>query len=145
MWRSLQDLPNRQINFSQTNFQGISSFINKHTNFWDLYHTTRIFGSHFGKRKSSKSCSLKISNCAVIQCTVCISYLLLFWRYCSKFSSGEYIGRGQHGIVRVNCVDCLDRTNTAQFIMGKCALGYQLYALGVTDSPVLEFECDTLR
>lgn len=66
-------------------------------------------------------------------------------RYCSRFASGEYIGRGQRGIVRVNCVDCLDRTNTAQFIVGKCALGYQLYAIGVTDTPVLEFECDTMR
>ena len=66
-------------------------------------------------------------------------------RYCSRFVSGEYIGRGQRGIVRVNCVDCLDRTNTAQFIVGKCALGYQLYAIGVTDTPVLEFECDTMR
>lgn len=42
-------------------------------------------------------------------------------------------------------MDCLDRTNTAQFIVGKCALGYQLYAIGVTDTPVLEFECDTMR
>lgn len=32
----------------------------------------------------------------------------------------------QHGIIRVNCVDCLDRTNTAQFAIGKCALAYQV-------------------
>ncbi|KAG8230623.1 hypothetical protein J437_LFUL004535 [Ladona fulva] len=32
----------------------------------------------------------------------------------------------QTGIVRVNCVDCLDRTNTAQFALGKCALGLQV-------------------
>lgn len=56
-----------------------------------------------------------------------------------------YIGRDQTGIVRVNCVDCLDRTNTAQFIMGKCALGYQLYLLGVLDEPHLPFDCDTMR
>ncbi len=35
------------------------------------------------------------------------------------------------GIVRTNCVDCLDRTNTAQFIMGFRAFRHQLYALGV--------------
>lgn len=29
----------------------------------------------------------------------------------------------QTGIIRTNCVDCLDRTNTAQFAIGKCALG----------------------
>lgn len=32
----------------------------------------------------------------------------------------------QHGVVRTNCVDCLDRTNTAQFAMGKCALAFQV-------------------
>jgi hypothetical protein len=26
----------------------------------------------------------------------------------------------------VNCVDCLDRTNTAMFAIAKCALGYQV-------------------
>ena len=31
----------------------------------------------------------------------------------------DYIGRDQTGVLRVNCVDCLDRTNTAQFIAGK--------------------------
>ena len=35
-------------------------------------------------------------------------------------------GRRQTGVVRVNCVDCLDRTNTAQFTLGKCALGFQV-------------------
>lgn len=32
----------------------------------------------------------------------------------------------QTGVVRVNCVDCLDRTNTAMYAMAKCALGYQV-------------------
>ncbi|EDQ91384.1 uncharacterized protein MONBRDRAFT_15000, partial [Monosiga brevicollis MX1] len=36
-----------------------------------------------------------------------------------------------HGVVRVNCVDCLDRTNTAQFMIGLCALRHQLFELGV--------------
>ena len=31
----------------------------------------------------------------------------------------DYIGKDQTGVLRVNCVDCLDRTNTAQFIAGK--------------------------
>uniref|UniRef100_A0AAR5QGL2 SAC domain-containing protein n=1 Tax=Dendroctonus ponderosae TaxID=77166 RepID=A0AAR5QGL2_DENPD len=51
----------------------------------------------------------------------------------------------QTGIVRTNCVDCLDRTNTAQFAIGKCALGYQLCALGVLDTPNLEFDTDCVR
>ncbi|KAI1286771.1 Polyphosphoinositide phosphatase [Halotydeus destructor] len=51
----------------------------------------------------------------------------------------------QTGTVRVNCVDCLDRTNTAQFAVGRCALGTQLMALGVIDTPHLEFETDVIR
>ncbi|XP_023245586.1 polyphosphoinositide phosphatase isoform X2 [Copidosoma floridanum] len=51
----------------------------------------------------------------------------------------------QTGIIRTNCVDCLDRTNTAQFVIGKCALGYQLYALGILNTPKLEFDTDCVR
>ncbi|XP_043270839.1 polyphosphoinositide phosphatase isoform X2 [Venturia canescens] len=54
-------------------------------------------------------------------------------------------GTLQTGIIRTNCVDCLDRTNTAQFAIGKCALGYQLCALGVIDSQKLEFDSDCVR
>ncbi|KNC28029.1 hypothetical protein FF38_06824 [Lucilia cuprina] len=48
----------------------------------------------------------------------------------------------QTGLVRTNCVDCLDRTNTAQFAIGKCALGHQLERLGFIKSPNLEFDSD---
>ncbi|XP_061427040.1 polyphosphoinositide phosphatase isoform X1 [Lethenteron reissneri] len=51
----------------------------------------------------------------------------------------------QTGVLRTNCVDCLDRTNTAQFMVGKCALAYQLYALGVLGSPQLELDTDAAR
>lgn len=54
-------------------------------------------------------------------------------------------GSLQTGIIRTNCVDCLDRTNTAQFAIGKCVLGYQLCALGILDSPNLEFDTDCVR
>ena len=37
----------------------------------------------------------------------------------------------QRGVVRSNCVDSLDRTNTAQFHLGLYALGHQLHALRV--------------
>ena len=37
----------------------------------------------------------------------------------------------QRGVVRSNCVDGLDRTNTAQFHLGLYALGHQLHALRV--------------
>ncbi|KAJ8502831.1 hypothetical protein ONZ45_g11400 [Pleurotus djamor] len=51
----------------------------------------------------------------------------------------------QNGICRTNCVDCLDRTNAAQFVFGKRALGHQLYALGVVDSPNLAFDSDAVN
>ncbi|XP_076844224.1 polyphosphoinositide phosphatase isoform X2 [Brachyhypopomus gauderio] len=54
-------------------------------------------------------------------------------------------GRIQTGVLRTNCVDCLDRTNTAQFMVGKCALAYQLYALGMIDKPKLQFDTDCVR
>ena len=49
-----------------------------------------------------------------------------------RFQGNKNSGFGskQTGIVRTNCVDCLDRTNTAQFVIAKVALGLQLYALG---------------
>lgn len=39
-------------------------------------------------------------------------------------------------------MDCLDRTNAAQFVFGKRALGHQLYALGIVESPNLAFDSD---
>jgi hypothetical protein len=44
----------------------------------------------------------------------------------------------------VNCVDCLDRTNAAQFAIAKRAFGHQLYALGLLSSPYLPFSCDAV-
>ncbi|KAG8749234.1 phosphatidylinositol-3,5-bisphosphate 5-phosphatase [Serendipita sp. 396] len=51
----------------------------------------------------------------------------------------------QKGICRTNCVDCLDRTNAAQFVFGKRVLGHQLYALGIVDSPNLVFDSDAVN
>ncbi|KAI8927041.1 SacI homology domain-containing protein, partial [Entophlyctis helioformis] len=51
----------------------------------------------------------------------------------------------QHGILRTNCVDCLDRTNAAEFVVGKCALGHQLFALGILTSPYVPFDCDAVN
>lgn len=50
----------------------------------------------------------------------------------------------QTGIARVNCVDCLDRTNAAQFMIGKRAFGYQLHALGLLRESFAPFDCDAL-
>lgn len=52
------------------------------------------------------------------------------------------IPRLQNGVARTNCIDCLDRTNAAQFVIGKRALGYQLNALGVIEGTTLEYDTD---
>jgi len=44
----------------------------------------------------------------------------------------------QRGVLRTNCIDCLDRTNVAQFAMGVRFLTTALTALGVLDSHTLE-------
>ncbi|KAG0210659.1 phosphatidylinositol-3,5-bisphosphate 5-phosphatase [Mortierella sp. GBA30] len=51
----------------------------------------------------------------------------------------------QNGVVRTNCIDCLDRTNAAQFIIAKCALGHQLFSLGLIAEPVVPFDCDVVN
>jgi len=50
------------------------------------------------------------------------------------------VGKVQHGVLRSNCIDSLDRTNAAQFVVGKVAMGYQLYALGIISSPEIDFD-----
>lgn len=37
----------------------------------------------------------------------------------------------QRGVLRTNCIDCLDRTNVAQFAAGLAGLGRQLAGLGL--------------
>ncbi|CAB05701.2 SAC domain-containing protein [Caenorhabditis elegans] len=51
----------------------------------------------------------------------------------------------QHGICRTNCVDCLDRTNVAQFVIAKVALGCQLCAMGILDEPNLTLQSEVCR
>lgn len=51
----------------------------------------------------------------------------------------------QNGVARTNCIDCLDRTNAAQFVIGKRALGYQLHALGLISGPSIEYDTDAVN
>lgn len=46
--------------------------------------------------------------------------------------------RFQSGVLRTNCIDCLDRTNVAQYAYGLAALGRQLHAMGLTDNPKVD-------
>ncbi|KAI0482104.1 SacI homology domain-containing protein [Xylariaceae sp. FL0804] len=53
--------------------------------------------------------------------------------------------RVQNGVARTNCIDCLDRTNAAQFVIGKRALGHQLHALGVLEDTSVEYDTDAVN
>lgn len=46
----------------------------------------------------------------------------------------------QTGVLRTNCIDCLDRTNVAQYAYGLTALGRQLQALRYLDSPYIDLD-----
>ncbi|PHH77356.1 hypothetical protein CDD83_4141 [Cordyceps sp. RAO-2017] len=51
----------------------------------------------------------------------------------------------QNGVARTNCIDCLDRTNAAQFVIGKRALGHQLHALGILNDTNVEYDTDAVN
>jgi hypothetical protein len=51
----------------------------------------------------------------------------------------------QNGVARTNCIDCLDRTNAAQFVIGKRALGYQLHALGIIADTSIDYDTDAVN
>uniref|UniRef100_A0A6M2F457 SAC domain-containing protein n=1 Tax=Populus davidiana TaxID=266767 RepID=A0A6M2F457_9ROSI len=66
-----------------------------------------------------------------------------------KSSGGNNAVNGNHsikrpvfqmGVLRTNCIDCLDRTNVAQYAYGLAALGHQLNALGVIDNPKIDLD-----
>ncbi|XP_078435169.1 SAC domain-containing protein 8 isoform X2 [Wolffia australiana] len=53
--------------------------------------------------------------------------------YFLQCPDGQIAGE-QSGIIRVNCIDCLDRTNVTQSYMGKKSLDIQLHKIGVLSS-----------
>ncbi|KAB1218309.1 Phosphoinositide phosphatase SAC2 [Morella rubra] len=60
-----------------------------------------------------------------------------------KVPDGNYGLRctmSQKGILRTNCMDCLDRTNVAQYAYGLAALGRQLHVVGFIETPDIDFE-----
>ncbi|KAA0195177.1 Phosphatidylinositide phosphatase SAC1 [Fasciolopsis buskii] len=48
--------------------------------------------------------------------------------------NGSVVKTIQTGTFRTNCIDCLDRTNVVQSMLGWCALEHALVTLGVLDS-----------
>eukprot|EP00258_Populus_trichocarpa_P043639 XP_024459658.1 phosphoinositide phosphatase SAC3 isoform X2 [Populus trichocarpa] len=66
-----------------------------------------------------------------------------------KSNGGNSVVNGNHsikcpmfqmGVLRTNCIDCLDRTNVAQYAFGLAALGHQLNAVGVVDNPKIDLD-----
>eukprot|EP00934_Nitzschia_sp_Nitz4_P008021 Nitzschia sp. Nitz4//scaffold1_size375055//278359//282522//NITZ4_000307-RA/size375055-augustus-gene-0.689-mRNA-1//1//CDS//3329541138//8011//frame0 len=51
----------------------------------------------------------------------------------------------QTGILRTNCIDCLDRTNVAQFSAGVEAMEQQLVVMGIRTSPNLDPSSNIVR
>ncbi|OEL36628.1 Phosphoinositide phosphatase SAC3 [Dichanthelium oligosanthes] len=51
----------------------------------------------------------------------------------------------QKGVLRTNCIDCLDRTNVAQYAYGLAALGHQLHGLGSLESPEVHLDSPLSR
>ena len=63
--------------------------------------------------------------------------------FCSGSSdSGD--SKIQNGIARTNCIDCLDRTNAAQFVIGKRALSHQLHALRIIGNDAIDYDTDAI-
>ncbi|KAJ8531038.1 hypothetical protein K7X08_025769 [Anisodus acutangulus] len=55
-----------------------------------------------------------------------------------KYNDENVAPKFQSGVLRTNCIDCLDRTNVAQYAYGLEALGRQLHAMGLTDRPKVD-------
>jgi hypothetical protein len=61
------------------------------------------------------------------------------------FHNGDADAQLQNGIARTNCIDCLDRTNAAQVVIGKHAFALQLRALGVITSEEIAYDTDAVN
>lgn len=53
----------------------------------------------------------------------------------------DFFSHPKNGVLRTNCVDCLDRTNTTQFMVGKCALGFQVSISYCDEIPKVAKRC----
>ena len=60
--------------------------------------------------------------------------------YANGILENHPVAMFQNGVLRTNCIDCLDRTNVAQYAYGLVALGRQLHTLGFTDSPKIDLD-----
>ncbi|XP_009204060.1 synaptojanin-2 isoform X2 [Papio anubis] len=65
--------------------------------------------------------------------------LKLHWEDFDVFTKGENVSpRFQKGTLRMNCLDCLDRTNTVQSFIALEVLHLQLETLGLSSKPIVD-------
>uniref|UniRef100_A0A8C5KMJ8 Synaptojanin-2 n=1 Tax=Jaculus jaculus TaxID=51337 RepID=A0A8C5KMJ8_JACJA len=65
--------------------------------------------------------------------------LKLHWDDFDVFAKGENVSpRFQKGTLRMNCLDCLDRTNTVQGFIALEVLHLQLESLGLNSKPIID-------
>ncbi|XP_006523271.1 synaptojanin-2 isoform X6 [Mus musculus] len=65
--------------------------------------------------------------------------LQLHWEDFGVFAKGENVSpRFQKGTLRMNCLDCLDRTNTVQCFIALEVLHLQLESLGLNSKPIID-------
>ncbi|XP_052025184.1 synaptojanin-2 isoform X2 [Apodemus sylvaticus] len=65
--------------------------------------------------------------------------LQLHWEDFDVFAKGENVSpRFQKGTLRMNCLDCLDRTNTVQSFIALEVLHLQLESLGLNSKPITD-------
>ncbi|XP_045861472.1 synaptojanin-2 isoform X2 [Meles meles] len=65
--------------------------------------------------------------------------LKLHWDDFDVFAKGENVSpRFQKGTLRMNCLDCLDRTNTVQSFIALEVLHLQLESLGLSSKPIAD-------
>ncbi|XP_031210967.1 synaptojanin-2 isoform X4 [Mastomys coucha] len=65
--------------------------------------------------------------------------LQLHWEDLGVFAKGENVSpRFQKGTLRMNCLDCLDRTNTVQCFIALEVLHLQLKSLGLNSKPIID-------
>ncbi|XP_030467303.2 phosphoinositide phosphatase SAC2-like [Syzygium oleosum] len=93
-----------------------------------------LISSYFGNSDSSDCSSLNFSNngddADSLETEISSS------SSCSKLKLSVF----QKGVLRTNCIDCLDRTNVAQYAYGLVALGRQLHSIGYIESENIELD-----
>lgn len=67
--------------------------------------------------------------------------ILLLLRFFFTFTEGGVVDRHyQTGFIRTNCMDCLDRTNVIQAMVGKIILRNQLFHMNIIDQAITDLD-----